>query len=489
MSDDGKKLDIIPGNSITNISFLCRIHQVPNEGFIYYRSLLNMQRVIVTSPKAVQYVATNVDDFKKPSPAKAVAGKILGEGLVLSELEKHRQQRRIFMPIFAPQHIREMYPIFWNKTREVTQKLTTYVAESQAVPWAPTSGAVFEVGHWSSRAALDIIGMATLGVDFGSVEDENAPLAAAYRQSIEPSRGHLFHAMLKVFIPEWYVDMLPDKWNSAQDDAVPIIRGEFRRLLRERKEQAAQKKNNGKDLLSLCFRYAESANADEEETIDQMATFLAAGHETISVGITWAIYMLCLHPEWQAILREEARRTFPDPNATDEKNAQTVTSNEIDNMPMMTAFTNEVLRWLPPIPQTMREPLRDVVIDGVLIPKGVWVMVPFKGLGRDTRYWGPDAGTFNPRRWLNEDGTFKPSGGCTNKYANLPFMQGARACVAQGFSKAEMACLLGAWIGRFNFELADPALADEENLPITLGSLSSKPLNGLEVKWTIVDGW
>ncbi|KAJ5281822.1 cytochrome P450 [Penicillium angulare] len=465
------------------------MYQVPNEGFVYYRSLLNMQRVIVTSPQAVQHIATHTDDFKKPSPAKAIAGKVLGEGLVLAELDKHRHQRRVFMPIFAPQHIREMFPIFWGKTREVTQKLTQHVLESQTIPWSKNEGAVFEIGNWSSRAALDIIGMATLGADFGSIQDEDAPMATAYRQSIEPSRGHVAHAMLKVFIPEWYVDMLPDKWNSAQDNAVPIIRGEFRRLLRERRLKEAEKTNTGKDLLSLCFKYAETANADEEDTIDQMATFLAAGHETISVGITWSIYMLCLHPEWQPILREEARRVFPDPNADDEKNGAGVTSADLENMPMMQAFTHEVLRWLPPIPQNMREPLRDVVIDGVLIPKGTWIVVPFKGLQRDTRFWGPDAGVFNPHRFLNPDGTFKPSGGCTNKYTNLSFFQGSRSCVAQGFSKAEMACIVGAWVGRFNFELVDQELHDEEKMPITLGSLSSRPLHGLDVKWTLVDGW
>ncbi|KAJ5673475.1 cytochrome P450 [Penicillium longicatenatum] len=467
------------------------IHEIPNDGLIYYRSILNTMRIIVTAPKTIQEVVTRVDDFKKPVLARAVAGKILGEGLVLSELDKHRQQRRVFMPIFAPKHIREMYPIFWGKTCEVTRKLTQLVTEQSQQ--SQTNYAVFEVGHWSSRAALDIIGMATLGQDFGSVEKEDASLATAYRKTIEPTRGHVALAMLKLWFPEWLVNMLPSQVNRTLDESVPVFRNLCRDLLRERRQMAAEKTNGGKDLLSLCFKYEDVAAADEEGVIDQMTTFLAAGHETISVGITWTFYMLCLHPEWQTILRKEARAHLPDPNANyapdEEKQTPNATSADVEQMPMMQAFVNEVLRWYPPIPQTMREALEDTVIDGQIVPKGTLIVIPFKGLHRDSNFWGPDANKFNPRRWINADGTLSPNGGCVSKFVNLSFMQGQRSCIAQGFSKAEMACLLGAWIGRFQFELVDPTLLDEDKMPITIGSLSSKPLNGLDVKCSIVEGW
>jgi cytochrome P450 len=455
-----------------------------------------MQRIIVTTPRTVQEICTRVDDFVKPSPAKSIAGKILGEGLVLSELDKHKQQRRVFLPIFAPRHIREMFPIFWGRACEATQKLTQTVSE--VTKQYDGGDAVFEVGHWASRVALDIVTMATLGEDFGSIQDEDAPLAATYRRAIEPSRGHVVLAMLKVYFPEWLVDMAPARFNRTMSESVPVFRNLCRRLLRERRQQArldksANKAQTGKDLLSLCFRYEEVASADEEELIDQMTTFLAAGHETISVGITWAIYMLCVHPEWQPILRAEARAHVPDPNADfshlDPELRPQATSADVDAMPMTQAFINEVLRWYPPIPQTMREPLRDTVIDGQLVPKGTWIIIPFKGLHRDERFWGPDANVFNPRRWLNADGSLNLNGGCNNKYVNLSFMQGSRSCIAQGFSKAEMACVIAAWIGRFKYELVDPELLDESKMEISIGSLSGRPLHGLDVKWTVVDGW
>lgn len=461
------------------------MREIPNNGFIYYQSILNQQRLIVTSAKAVQEICTQSDKFTKPNAILGLAERLLGLGLVLSEGELHKQQRRTFLPIFAPRHVRDMYSIFWLKTCEVTRKLSSLIdVESRE---DGKKEAVFEVGHWASRAALDIVTMATLGEDFGAIQDENSRLAKTYRLALEPSRGYLVLAMLKLWFPAWLVDALPNRWNRNTREYVPIFRGVCRDLLRKRRQEAADKSlPAGKDLLSLCFQYQEVNHADEEALIDQMTTFLAAGHETISVGITWTIYMLCLHPEWQPILRQESRAHFPDPNAVGDLD---VTSPDIEKMSLMQAFINEVLRWYPPIPETMRVPIHDTIIDGQWVPKGIWIILPIKGLHRDERFWGPDANTFNPRRWLTPEGAFNQTGGVSSKYASLSFMQGSRSCVAQGFSKAEMACIISAWIGRFEFELVDAELHDEDKMEISKGSFSGRPVHGLFVKWRVVDGW
>ncbi|KAI0197532.1 cytochrome P450 [Astrocystis sublimbata] len=386
-----------------------------NDGFIYYCSILNQQRVIVTSERALEEICTRVENFTKPNAILGLAEKLLGLGLVLTEGEVHKQQRRAFLPIFAPRHVRDMYSIFWQKTCEVTRKLTRLLEASSAEH--DQDHTVLEVGHWASRAALDIVTMATLGEDFGAIEDEDSRLAKTYRLALEPSRGYLILAMLKLYFPSWLIDALPTAGiatlaNMFQSSVVCAG------TCSEKRRQAASDKllPAGKDLLSLCFHYQEVNHADEEALIDQMTTFLAAGHETIS-----------------QILRQEARCHFPDPISLGESD---VSSADVELMPMMQAFINEVLRWYPPIPETMRVPIKDMVIDGQWVPKGIWMIIPIKGLHREERFWGPDANTFNPRRWLNTNGSFNSTGG--------------------GFSKAEMACLLSAWVGSFDFELADP---------------------------------
>ncbi|KAI2618236.1 cytochrome P450 [Hypoxylon sp. NC1633] len=462
------------------------IREIPNNGFIYYLYILNTPRVIVTSPKAVQDICTRSDEFTKPKFILWVAKNILGIGLVLAEGELHRQQRRAFLPIFAPRHVREMYPIFWDKTCEVTQKLADIVTSQSR-----TGESVFEVGHWASRAALDIVTMATLGTDFGAIQDENSELAKTYRLALEPTRGYLFQALLKLWFPAWLIDSIPNRWNRSLREYTPVFRGVCRDLLVKKRLEVADKSiEKGKDLLSLCFHYEETTHASEEELIDQLLTFMAAGHETISVGITWAIYMLCLHPEWQTLLRAEARANFPDPTSyNDNVSEQEVITSDVERMPLTQAFIHEVLRWYPPIPQTLREATHDVIVDGQPLPKGISIVIPIKGIQRLETAWGPDANSFNPRRWLNPDGTFNSAGGASSKYVNLSFLQGSRSCVAMNFAKAEMGCILAAWAGRFEFDLVDPELRDESNMETSNGGFSGRPKRGMFVKWKLLDGW
>lgn len=472
------------------------MREIPNDGFIYYRSLLNQQRVILTRPEGLKEVMTRTYEFVKPPPILGLAEKLLGLGLVLSERDQHRNQRRAFLPIFAPRHVREMYPIFWSKTCEITETLTQII---QGQPAGQTG--MLEVGHWSSRAALDIVTMATLGENFGAIQNENSELAKTYRLALEPSRGYLVLAMLKMYFPSWMIDALPNRWNKNLREYVPIFRNVCRRILHEKRRQAADKSLRSKDLLSLCFAYEETNSASEEELIDQMTTFLAAGHETISVGNTWAIYMFCLHPEWQTRVRAEVRANLPPPSSNpldigapgSDDPQHWATAPVVENMPVLQAFIHEVLRWYPPIPETMRYATCDTTIQGLYIPQGTWVVLPIKGIHRDEACWGPDANVFNPERWLQRspDGstTFLTHGGCRDKFASLSFMQGVRSCVAQVFSKAEMACMLGAWVGRFEFELIDKELHDESKMVISKGSFSGRPMHGLYTKWTIVDGW
>jgi cytochrome P450 len=93
-----------------------------------------------------------------------------------------------------------------------------------------------------------------------------------------------------------------------------------------------------------------------------------------------------------------------------------------------------------------------------------------------------------PERWLKKDNTFDPKGGVTTKYGHLSFMLGARGCVAAGFARAEMVCVLAARVGRFEFDLAGESFRDEKNMETSNGNLSAKPLHRMHVRVRLLDG-
>jgi len=186
---------------------------------------------------------------------------------------------------------------------------------------------------------------------------------------------------------------------------------------------------------------------------------------------------------------EEIREKLPSP-----EDATEVGSDVIDNMPYLNAVANELLRYFPPVPLTIREAAVSTSILGQPIPKGTRIMLVPWATNRDKSYWGDDADQFLPERWLSgvkgreSRENWVGNGGAESNYNYLTFLHGPRACIGQGFAKAEFACLLAAWVGRFEFELRDKELMDESKVDIK-GGITAKPSKGMWVKAKIVDGW
>lgn len=465
---------------------------MPNDGVIRYLAFLNSERLLVTSPKAIaEVLVTKSYDFIKPTQLRSGLGRILGVGVLLAEGDEHKFQRKNLMPAFAFRHVKDLYPVFWEKARQGVQAMTKEALAQAAEeptsqdPEKATAGnrAVMEVGQWASRITLDIIGTAGLGRDFGAIADPTNKLFQTYNALFKPSRQARMIGMLSLILPGWLVYRLPMRRNGDVWAASQTIRDTCRELIREKQEKLSRKELTDVDILSVAL---ESGGFTEENLVDQLMTFLAAGHETTASSMTWAIYMLSRNPEVQARLRQEVREKLPpidDPNAT-------ISSLDIDHMPYLNAVCSEVLRYFSPVGLTLREAGVDTSIAGHKVPKGTRIILGITATNKNPELWGPDAGTFNPDRWLpqHEGDKRSASGGATSNYAMMTFLHGPRSCIGMSFAKAEFACLLAAWVGKMEFELRDPQDADEEGLEIKTG-VTSRPAKGMNVKVKVLDGW
>lgn len=471
------------------------VASVPNNGIIRYLGLFNQERLLITSSKALSEVlVTRNYEFEKPPHVRYVIGRVLGVGVLLAEGDQHRIQRRNLMPAFAFRHIKDLYPAFWRKAREGIQAMTAEVlktanqqdssndVEKVATSSRGKTSSVLEVGGWASRITLDIIGVAGLGRDFGAIQNPDNHLYETYRNLFQPSAQARALSVLSLMFPSWLLRCLPIKRNSQLADAAKTIKGVCRDLIQVKKEKLSRKEPTDVDILSTAL---ESGGFSDEELVDQLMTFLAAGHETTASAMTWAVYLLSKYPEIQGRLRRETRENLPSIN-----NNQDVSSNDIDRLPYLNAVCNEVLRFFNPVPLTVRDAVVDTTIQGQPIPKGTRIMIVPWATNYDEKLWGPDAHEFKPERWVakGEDDKRAASGGASSNYAFLSFLHGPRSCIGQSFAKAEFACLLASWIGRFEFELKNKNEMDENNLVIK-GGVTARPANGLYVQATVVDGW
>ncbi|GKT82939.1 LOW QUALITY PROTEIN: cytochrome P450 [Colletotrichum tofieldiae] len=431
----------------TGVPMIEWINTIPHEGIIRYRGLFNQERLLITSPKALaEVLVTHNYDFRKPGAVRSSIGRILGIGVLLAEGDEHKVQRKNLMPAFAFRHVKDLYPLFWSKACEGVQAITEAVhaeaakgapeglTDPRRPPWAPTP-------PWASRTTLDIIGMAGMGRDFGAIRDPSNPLAQTYQHVFKPSRQAQLLALLGMLLPGPVVHHLPFQRNGDIAKAANTIRATCRELIREKQEKRERKQLTDIDILSVAL---ESGCFTEDNLVDQMMTFLAAGHETTAASMMWAVYCLCLHPEVQSRLRRE------------------------------------VLRYYSPVPMTLREAVVDTVIDG---NKGHAHHALPVGDEQGRVAVGKDAGRFDPERWLaGDDGDAEKkksaaSGGATSNYAFMTFLHGPRSCIGQGFAKAEFACILASWVGRFEFSLRNKEEYDEKNLSIK-GGVTARPAKG-----------
>ena len=376
-----------------------------------------------------------------------------------------KTQRKNLMPAFNYRHIKDLYPIFWSKSRELVESLKIELDRK-----SPDN--VVEIGDWACRATLDIIGVAGLGQDFNALQNPNTELNTTYRKVFVPNRAGQLLGLLGMFIHPKIIENLPIKRNDDVFDARRVIRSVSRDLIRQKKEMMEMKEKRNVDIISVAL---ESGGFTDENLVDQMMTFIAAGHETTSSTMTWAVYELCRKPEIQARLREEIHANI---RSLDES----MDAAKLDKLPYLHAVCNETLRHNAPVPLTLRDTEQDCTIADNFIPRGTKIILCPLAVNFSRELWGSDAADFNPDRWMGSGRA--NSGGAESNYAMLTFLHGPRSCIGQHFAKSEFACLLAAFVGKFEFEMRDP----NEKVEIK-GGVTARPRNGMHIKLKVVKGW
>jgi cytochrome P450 len=341
----------------------------------------------------------------------------------------------------------------------------------------PGSDNTVQISNWASRATLDIIGVAGMDHDFDSLQDPENTLNKSYRLIMRspPSWLKLMFVFGFLIGRPSLSRKFPTNWNKEIEKGGEVIRDVARQMIRQKKAKMEDPKaETGIDIVSVALS---SGTFDEENLVDQCMTFLGAGHETTASALQWAVYALCKNPDVQRRLREEVRANLP--SLRDET---PITAAEIDNLPYLNAVCNEVLRFHPSVPATVRISVRDTTLAGKHIPKGTIFSIAPQILNRMEEFWGPDADTFNPDRFMGPGKA--NTGGAVSNYAFLTFLHGPRSCIGQGFAKAELACLLAATVGRFEMELKYP----DAKLELREGATVS-PKDGVLTKLTLLEGW
>jgi cytochrome P450 len=258
--------------------FLRWLNTVPNNGLIRFSGILNSEMLLLASPKAIgEVLVQRAYDFEKPTGVRSLLRVVLGDGLVVTEGDVHKFQRKHIMPSFSFRSIRALYPIFWSKAAELHDVISAEVG---------ADGKVIEINGWANKVTMDVIGLATMGRNFGTMRHAGDELIRDYETILEPTREKTLYFVVHTIFPRWFIRMWPWRLNQLLANTMKSLNGISLQLVKDKKElvRREEKIEGGEDgdelpkgnvdILSSLIR---SNDFNEEMLVDQMLTFLAAG--------------------------------------------------------------------------------------------------------------------------------------------------------------------------------------------------------------------
>ncbi|CAL1285549.1 unnamed protein product [Larinioides sclopetarius] len=221
-----------------------------------------------------------------------------------------------------------------------------------------------------------------------------------------------------------------------------IIQQKKNRYLNDLRHHDSEKH---KALLDLLLeKHMETGELSEEDIREEVDTFASAGHETVSISIAWALYLIGLHSEVQMKIHEELDTVFG------EDTTRPVTEKDCNNLQYLDCVLKETSRIYPAAPWFGRKTPEDTTtnICGHKIPKGTICIVMTYILHRDEEVF-PDPEKFDPERFSPENCIKIP------EYAYIPFSAGPRNCIGRRFAMMEMKVIISSILRNFSIESLD----------------------------------
>ncbi|KAH9129272.1 hypothetical protein LEN26_008130 [Aphanomyces euteiches] len=405
-------------------------------GAVHYRAVFG-HRVMLTDPEAIKHVfVTHSDNYPRSNGIRNFLRDLVGgDGLLSTEGETHQHQRKMLMPHFGFGKIKDFINVFAHHAGQLSRHLNQVVDEDVAV----------DMHEFFTKLTLDIIGVASFGYNFGSLDNSNERVIQAYNMMNQPP--NILYGVAALLIPG------------------------FRNWPLPRLVQIREAKRILFDTVDNVIAAKLKAPRDTSRPIDLVDLML----DTTSSTLCWVFAMFATQPEMEALARKECQAVAA---ASD---GDIIGWKSLGELKYTTAFIQETLRLHPTItiitPRACVQDDHVPMSDGksIFITKGANMVVVTGPLHRNPKDWSqPDE--FVPERFLEGTAPFEADkalrNGQGNSYTYLPFSTGPKNCIGMRFAMAELQVVISNLLLQFSFRLTDKA-----NVNPRLDGVSLKPVH------------
>ena len=391
------------------------------------------RRVLLGNPDLIQRaLVKEADAFVETT---RTLGPLLGRGLLTSTGTHWRWQRRLIAPSFRPDRL------------DGFASAMSRAAEATADRWrAHPDGATIDLGEAMTRCTFDIIAETMLS---GGKNLDVLQFEQAISTSLGVGGWRVLYGILH--LPGW----VPHPRRRRARAAEHWLRSCALGIVASRRAELAAAGGGRDDLLDLLLQAqdpeGEGGSMSDRDIVDNILTFIFAGHQTTANALTWAFYALSQHPDIADRLCSEAASVVGD---------GAVGPEHVNRLVYARKVAQEVLRLFPPVPAITRKTRRAVTIGDLELAPGDMVIVPIYVVQRHRALW-TDPDQFDPERFSTEATSTR------HRYSFMPFGIGPRTCIGLNFAINEMVVILATLLPRFRLELA-PGAAPQVTVKLTL---------------------
>lgn len=367
----------------------------------------------ICDPEMAKHIlVTHYKNYKKGVGIKQI-NVLLGRGIIVSEGDLWKRQRKMMQPLFSKQLLTQQLPLMLSCADKL---LASWDADIKA-------GTPINLTESMSQTALDFILYALFSEDLDRIIEETGE---------------------NPFL------MVTD--DSARDLLFARRFRQLTHLVNDMMQRRRAENRWPEDLLSRVMRATDKRSGDampEKLQIDEILTLIIAGHETTASVLNWTWYLLAQHADIEQQVFRESQQSMPADQCPD--------MDDIAQLKLIQQVLDESMRLYPPVWVLTRQAIADDHFNGIDIPAGTDILIPPYLMHRNPEYWAQPE-KFDPQRFSPENIEKRHIG------AYLPFAIGPRRCIGDSMAIQEMAVHIGRIIQKVHFKLPPEQTVELEPL-------------------------
>jgi cytochrome P450 len=399
---------------------------------------------MLMEPSAVEHVLkTRARDYPRSDVTRRLLRPTSGESLFTADWDDWRWQHRAAAPMFQPRNLLRLAPAMTASAAAASGRIEA------ALGAGPATVDVYEE---MVAATLDVILDAVLS---GGGRLDRAEVARGVTRFIETvARVSLLDVL---GAPDW-IPRPGRLFSRAPRQLDRMVDAVIEDRLARRAQEAPPETADFLDMLMDASDPEGGRGFSRVEVRNNLLVFIAAGHETTALALSWALYLLALDPAAQDRARAEAEGALQ---------GRAAEGADVARLGYVRQVLDEALRLYPPGGFMARTAKAEHDMLGGPVRPGETIMIPVYAMHRHRALWSdPDA--FDPDR-------FAPGAGPRHRFAYLPFGAGPRICIGMGFALMEATIILATLVSRFRFRLP-PGYAPRPRMILTLRPEGGLPL-------------